>query len=84
MRRPEREHDRIFGRRSLQLKIERPAEPLSQGQAPGAIQTTAERRMNHDVRAAVLIKPLGNDLFCVGITPRQAVIAKYSTICAAG
>src|SRR5438093_10266229 len=59
-----RQNDRVFCRGSLQLKIERAAETFAQSQPPSPIQTAAKRRMNHDVRAAVLIKEaLGNDVF---------------------
>ena len=64
MRRPKRKHDRVFRGRRLQLEIERATETLAQRQTPGAIQTAAEGRMNHDVRAAVFVKEaLDNDLF---------------------
>ncbi len=51
----------------MQLEIESATEALAQRQAPGAIQVAAERRMNHDVRAAVFVKEsLGDDLLLRG------------------
>src|SRR5438094_783850 len=48
----------------LQLKVERPAEAFAQRESPRTIQATAERRMNYDVRAAVLVKEsFDDDLF---------------------
>src|SRR5205823_11412927 len=64
VRRPKRKNNRILCRGCLQLKIERPAEAFAQRESPRAIQATAERRMNYDVRAAVLVKEsFDDDLF---------------------
>src|SRR5215469_17735340 len=40
----------------LQLKIERPAKSLSQCQSPRLIDPPAERRVDHQLHAAALIK----------------------------
>src|SRR4051794_12554237 len=56
MRWPKRKHDRIFGRGSLQFKIKAATESFPQRQSPGAVQATAEWRVNYDVRTAILIK----------------------------
>src|ERR1051325_3617941 len=67
MRWPKRKHDRIFGRGSLQLKIKAATKALAQGESPGSIQATAERRVNYDMCAAVLIKEsLDDDLLLSG------------------
>src|SRR2546423_9424162 len=63
MRWPKRKRDRIFGRGSLQFKIKAATEPFPQRQSPGAVQATAEWRVNYDVRTTVLIKEsFGDDL----------------------
>src|SRR3954469_21606502 len=61
MRRSERQNDRVFRTPRLQFEIESAAQSLSQRESPGAIQATAERRMNHDVRAAVFVKETFDD-----------------------
>src|SRR5581483_9076327 len=58
---PKREHNRVFGGRCLQFKIETATETLAQGQTPGAIQTAAERRMNDDMRADIVLKETLDD-----------------------
>jgi hypothetical protein len=47
----------------LQLKIEAATESFAEREPPRTVQSAAERRMNDDVRAAILVKkPLGDDL----------------------
>ena len=48
----QRNHDRVFGRRRLKLKIEFAAKALAQRQSPRAIDPTAVRRMNDELHAA--------------------------------
>ncbi len=48
----QRQHDGIFTGCRLQLDIEGTAEPLAQGQTPGAVDAATERRMNDQLRAA--------------------------------
>ncbi len=52
----EREHDRVLGRRRLQLEVELAAETLAQRQPPGAIETTAEGGVQHQLHAPGLIE----------------------------
>ncbi len=52
----QRQHDRVFGRGRLQLKIELAAEPLAQRQTPGAVDAAAQRRMNDQLRTARLVE----------------------------
>ena len=54
--RRQRNHDRVFGRRRLKLKIEFAAKALAQRQSPRAIDPTAVRRMNDELRAARLVE----------------------------
>ena len=62
MRVGQRQHDVIFGRCGLQFEVERSAEPLAQGQTPGAIDAAAEGRMNDQLHAAGLVEEsLEND-----------------------
>ena len=56
VRRGQRQHDIVLGRRRLQLEIEFAAEALAQGQAPGAIEAAAERRMDDELHAARLVE----------------------------
>src|SRR5689334_8998441 len=53
---PKREHDRILSRRRLQLKVELATESLPQSQSPRTIQTTAKRRVQHELHTAAIIK----------------------------
>ncbi len=48
----ERQHDRVLGRRGLQLEVEGAAEALAQRQAPGAVEPAAEGRVDHQLHAA--------------------------------
>ena len=52
----QRQHDRVLGRRGLQLEVELAAEALAQRQAPGAVDAAAERRMDHQLRAAGFVE----------------------------
>ena len=52
----QRQHDRVLGRRGLQLEIELAAEALAQRQAPGAVDAAAEGRVDHQLRAAGLVE----------------------------
>src|SRR5260370_20722554 len=61
MRRPQRENDRVFRGCGLQLAITSAAETFTESQAPGAIQASAEGRMNHHMRAAIFIEKTFHD-----------------------
>src|SRR5688500_7150001 len=52
----EREDDALLGRRRLQLEVESLAELLAQGEAPGAVDAAAERRVQHQLHAARLVE----------------------------
>src|SRR5437762_2407894 len=52
----EREHDRIFGGRCLQLEVELAAEALAQRETPGAVDAAAEGRMNHELHATGFVE----------------------------
>ena len=54
--RPQRQHDRIVGRRRLQLEVEVHAEPLAQRQAEGAVDAPAERRVHDHLHAAGVVE----------------------------
>ena len=56
VRRGERQHDVVLGRRRLQLEIELAAEALAQRQAPGAVDAAAEGRMDDQLHAAGLVE----------------------------
>ena len=56
VRRRQRQHDGVLGRRRLQLEVERAAEALAQGQSPGAIDATAEGRVNDQLHAAGFVE----------------------------
>ena len=56
VRRPEREDDRVLGRRRLQLEVEGLAEALAESQSPGAVQPAAERRVDDHVHVAGLVE----------------------------
>ncbi len=54
--------DSLIGCRRLQLEVERHAEPLSQRKPPRAVDASAERRVEHELHAAALVKEsLGDD-----------------------
>ena len=52
----EREHDRVLGRRRLQLEVELPAEALAQGKAEGPVQAAAEARVDDELHPAALVE----------------------------
>ena len=54
--RPERQQQRVFGRRGLQLEVELAAEALAQRQAPRLVDAAAERRVQHELHAARLVE----------------------------
>ncbi len=63
VRRRQRQHDVVLGRRCLQLKIELSAEALAQCEAPRAVDAAAERRVDDELHAAGFIEePLEHDL----------------------
>src|ERR1043165_3430686 len=53
---PKRKHDGVFGSRGLQFEVELAAETLAQRESPGAIQTAAEGRVQHELHAAAVIE----------------------------
>ena len=56
VRRRQRQHDRVFRRRGLQLEVELAAEALAQRQPPGAVDAAAQRRVDHELHAARLVE----------------------------
>ena len=56
MLRAERQQQRVFGRRGLQLEVELTAEPLAQREAPRLVDAAAERRVQHELHAAGLVE----------------------------
>ena len=54
VRRGQRQHDIVLGRRRLQFEVEFAAEALAQREAPGAVDPAAERRVDHKLHAARL------------------------------
>ena len=56
VRRGQRQHDVVLGRRRLQLEIELAAKALAQREAPGPIDAAAERRMDDELHAARLVE----------------------------
>ena len=52
----QRQHDRVLGRRGLQLEVELAAEALAQRQSPGAVDAAAERRVDHQLGAAGFVE----------------------------
>ena len=56
VRRGEREHDVVLGRRGLKLEIEFAAKALAQRQPPGAIDAAAVGRMDHQLHAAGFVE----------------------------
>ncbi len=60
--RSERQQQRIFGRRGLKLEVELTAESLAQRQRPGAVHSTAEWCVQHELHATGLVeKPLEDE-----------------------
>ena len=56
VRRGERQHDVVLGRRRLQLEVELAAEALAQRQPPGAVEAAAVGRMDDQLHAARLVE----------------------------
>ena len=54
--RTERQHQRVFGRRGLELEVELPAEALAQREAPRLVDAAAERRVQDQLHAAGLVE----------------------------
>src|SRR5207249_3205601 len=54
--RSQREQDAVVTGGGLQLKVERPAEALAQGQAPGAVDPRAERRVDEELHPARFVE----------------------------
>ncbi len=54
--RAEGDHDRVLGRRRLQLHVEAPAEALAQGEAEGAVDAATEGRVQDQVHPARLVE----------------------------
>ncbi|MNI15292.1 hypothetical protein D3C73_685880 [compost metagenome] len=52
----QRQHDGVFAGGGLQFEVEGATETLAQGQAPGAVDAAAERRVNDQLRAAGLVE----------------------------
>src|SRR5260370_16350188 len=52
----------VAGRGSLQLKVERPAEPLTEAEAPGFVDAPAKRRVDDKLHASAFVeKAFGDD-----------------------
>ena len=81
MLRPEREHQRVFGGRGLQLEVELPAEALAKRQAPGPIDAAAEGRVQDQLHAAGFVEEtLEHERFLGGDHPECAApSARYAT-----
>lgn len=56
VRERQRQDDRVVGRGRLQFEVEAAAEALTQREPPRAVDAAAERRMNHQLRAARLVE----------------------------
>ena len=54
--RTERQHQRIFGRRRLQLEVELAAEALAQREAPRLIDAAAKWRVQHELHATGFVE----------------------------
>ena len=52
----QRQHDRVLGRRRLQLEVELAAEALAQRQPPRAVDAAAPRRVDHQLGAAGFVE----------------------------
>ena len=72
VRAAEREHDRVLGRRRLQLEVERAAEALAQRQAPGAVDAAAEGRVDDELHAARLVEEALEHHVVAGSAARRA------------
>ena len=63
----EREHDRVLGRRRLELEVELPAEALAQRQTPGPVEAAAEPGVDDELHSAALVEePLEHHRVAVG------------------
>ena len=62
----QRQHDGIFTGRRLQLEIEGTAKALAQGQAPGAVDAAAKRRVDDQLGAAGRIEKPFHDQCVLG------------------
>ena len=63
----ERKHDRVLGRRRLQLEVELAAEALAQRQAPGPVETAAEPGVDDELHPAAFVEePLEHHCVAVG------------------
>ncbi len=56
VRRRQRQHDRVFGGRGLQLEIELAAEAFAQREPPRAVDAAAERRVHDELHAARFVE----------------------------
>src|SRR4051794_169830 len=54
--RTEREEQRVFGRRRLQLEVELAAEAFPERQAPRPVDAAAKRRVQYQLHAAGLVE----------------------------
>ena len=72
----QRQHDRVLGRRRLQLEVELAAEALAQRQAPGAVDAAAVGRVDDQLRAAGLVEEAlhARCVCCVGSAPSAACV----------
>src|SRR2546422_3089171 len=52
----ERQHDRVLGGGRLQLEVEAAAEPLAERESPGPVDPAPERRVQHQLHPARLVK----------------------------
>ncbi|CRL98980.1 hypothetical protein [Pseudomonas sp. 24 R 17] len=62
----QRQHDRIFAGGGLQFEIEGAAKTLAQGQAPGAVDAAAERRVDDQLGAAGRVEETLHDQRVLG------------------
>ena len=70
----EAEHDRIVGRRGLELEVELPAEALPEGEPPRAVHARAERGVQDEVHPARLVeKALDNEALLRGHDAQRAL-----------
>ena len=61
----QRQHDCVLGRRGLQFEVERAAEALAQGEAPGAVHAAAEWRVDDELGAAGLVEEAFHRELCL-------------------
>src|SRR5882724_936047 len=72
----------VVGRGSLQLKIERAAEALTQCQAPGFVDTPAKWRVDYKLHAATFIKEaFGDDRCLTGDRSQDRTASEYVFDC---